>query len=253
MTENKEIVSKLTQIYLNYGIVPISKEDKIKFPTGTKSIKVEAVFDDSKVVYPLTFDPQQNRFFGVKAWYKTHNAKPGDFVVIEPIIPDKRYRFCLKPQIRKISTKKTLQEIKVSKKRGRDISIVGSPINYGGLVYAPISEMGVVFLFGMMFEEMGMIVEEVRTSFPDATIRRFNGRGWTREFVEFEYKSSQYKQHNHPLEGCDIIICWVNDWNESPLEIWELSHLIKLLPRDAIKTKLEKASKYDAKYLRGFS
>jgi len=243
MGKNREIISRLTQVYLNYGIVPISIKQRIEFPRGTKSIKVEAVFDENNVVYPLTFDPLQSRFFGVKGWYKTHNAKPGDFVIIEPVISGKRYRFHLRPQVSphvgRITPKKTLQQIKRSKKIGRDISIVGGPINYGGLIYSPVNELGVVLLFGMVFEELGMIVEEVRGAFPDAVIRRFNGRGWTREFVEFEYKSSQYKQHKHPLEGCDIIVCWLHDWTECPLEICELNSLIRLLPRDTIEKQFK--------------
>ncbi|MCM8794054.1 MAG: hypothetical protein NC898_06320 [Candidatus Omnitrophica bacterium] len=117
--------------------------------------------------------------------------------------------------------------------------MVGKPIHYGGLVYAPINELGIVLLFGMIFEEIGIIVEEIKSGFPDATIRRFNGRGWTKELVEFEYKSSQYKQHRHPINGCDIIVCWDHDWPESPLEVIELSHLIKLLPRDLIEKKVK--------------
>lgn len=235
MAERKEIISRLTQVYLNYGITPVGKDCKAKFPTDIKSIKIEAVFDDNNVVYPLTFDPLQSRFFGLKGWYKTHNAKVGDFVIIEPIIAGKRYRFRIKPQVCQTTTEKILQRIKVSKKQGRDISIVGGPINYGGLVYAPVNEMGVVFLFGMVFEELGMRVEEVRSAFPDATIRRFNGRGWTREFVEFEYKSLQYKQHKHPIHGCDIIVCWIHDWDDCPYEVCVLSDLIKLLPREVIE------------------
>lgn len=240
MEKNKEIISKATLVYLNYGIIPISRKHKMEFPTDTKSIKVEAVFDDNNVIYPLTFDSQQNRFFGVKGWYKANNAKPGDSVIIETIIPGKRYRFRLKPQIHGITPEKMLQQIQMSKKQGRGISLVGGPINYRSLVYAPANEMGVVLLFGMVFEALGMIVEEVRSGFPDATIRRFNGRGWIRESVEFEYKSSHYKQHKHPLNGCDIICCWLHDWSNCPLEICELSRLIKLLPRDTIKEFREK-------------
>lgn len=237
--KNKEIISKLTRVYLNYGIVPIAREYRNEFPVGRESIKVEVVFDDNDVVCPLTFDPQQNRFFGVKGWYKAHNANPGDFILIEPIIPKKRYRFRFKAQIHKLPREIILQQIRTSKKRGRGISIVGEPINYGGLVYAPVNELGVVLLFGMVFEELGMVVEEVRNYFPDATIRRFNGRGWNKEFVEFEYKSSQYKLHKHPLGGCDIIVCWLHDWIDCPLEVCELKSLIRLLPRDTTEKYLQ--------------
>jgi len=240
MTSNKGIISKITQVYLNYGIIPIRQKHKIEFPSGRKSIKIEAVFDNNNVVHPLTFDPLQSRFFGVKGWYKTHNTKPGDLVLIEPVIPGKRYRFHLKPQIPKVTPEVALQQIKLSKKQGRGVSMVGRPINYGGLIYAPINEMGVVLLFGMIFEELGMIVEEIKSEFPDAVIRRFNGRGWTREFVEFEYKSLSYKEHRHPIDTCDIIVCWLHNWLDCPLEVCELTKLIPLLPRDTIEERLIK-------------
>lgn len=224
---------------MNYGIIPVSKKYKSYFPIETKSVKINVSFDDQKIVFPITFDPLQARFFGVKGWYKAHNAKPGDMVIIEPVIPNKYYRIFLKPQEIKITQKEKLEHFWVSKKKGKGVSIVGKPINYGGLVYAPINELGVVLLFGMIFEEMGMIVEEIRSGFPDAVIRRFNGRGWTRENVEFEYKSSQYKQHKHLLSGCDIIVCWIHDWRNCPLEVWELSELIKLLPRDTVDQRLK--------------
>lgn len=238
-TNNNQIVSKLTRVYLNYGIVPISSKYKNQFPKGTKSIKIDVLFDDQKTPFSLTFDPLQSRFFGVKGWYTAHNAKPGDEIIIEHVIPNKLYRFCLKPKTIEGVAKSRLEEVKISKKKGRKISIVGKPINYGGLMYAPINELGVILLFGMIFEEMGMIVEEIRSGFPDAIIRRFNGRGWTRETVEFEYKSMEYKKHNHPLNGCDIIICWIDNWGNCPLEVWELSELIKLLPRDTIDQRLK--------------
>ncbi|MCM8793951.1 MAG: hypothetical protein NC898_05775, partial [Candidatus Omnitrophica bacterium] len=93
--EEKEIKSKITSVYLNYGIVPVSLRHKERFPTGIKSMKLEVLFDDYDIVHPLRFDPQQNRFFGVKGWYKKHGAKPGDYVIIEPVIDRKRYRFRL--------------------------------------------------------------------------------------------------------------------------------------------------------------
>ncbi len=233
-----EIISELTKIYLDYGIIPVGKKPELSLPEGKNSIKIEAVFDGYNKVHTLTYDPRCKRFFGVKGWYRRHSVKPGDFVTIEPVIIGKRYRFrfCPKKHEDILSEEKHLERVRVSKKSGRDISIVGKPIKYGGLVYAPVNEMGVVLLFGMIFEELGMIVEEIRSGFPDVTIRRFNGKGWTREYAEFEYESLNFKQHKHPVDKCDIIICWLHNWKDCPLEVCDMASLIKLLPRD----KLEK-------------
>ena len=236
--KNQKITSKLSQIYLNYGIIPIGEKPELDLPEDKKSIKIEAVFDDYNKIQLLTYDPPHKRFFGVKGWYKTHNAKPGDSIVIEAEVPRKPYpfRFHSQKHDEVLSKEEYLEQIQVSKKSGRGISIVGKPINYSGLIYAPMNELGVVLLFGMIFEELGIIVEEVRSGFPDTTIRRFNGTGWTREYAEFEYESLNFKKHNHSVNECDMIICWSHNWQDCPLEVCEMATLIKLLPRD----KLEK-------------
>src|SRR3990167_7205049 len=46
-------------------------------------------------------------------------------------------------------------------------TIVGDPLNFDGLQYSPINEQGVVFLFGKLHKELGIIVEAIQTGFPD--------------------------------------------------------------------------------------
>lgn len=110
-------------------------------------------------------------------------------------------------------------------------SIVGNLINFRGLVYSPVSEQGVVFLFGKIIEDLNMYIEEIRTAYPDCVGRRYVGRGrWERISIEFEYKSSGFLQHKHDPKQCDIIVCWEHDWEGCPLEVIELKELIKELP-----------------------
>jgi len=114
-------------------------------------------------------------------------------------------------------------------------SIVGDLINFRGLVYSPINEQGVVFLFGKVAEDLNMYVEEIKTGFPDCIGRRFTGRGWERVAIEFEFKSSSFQAHGHDPEDCDIIICWEHDWAGAPVEVIELRETIKELPNTPIK------------------
>ena len=58
----------------------------------------------------------------------------------------------------------------------RESSVVGELINFRGLVYAPINENGVVFLFGKVAEDLHMYLEEIKPGFPDCIARRFAGR-----------------------------------------------------------------------------
>ncbi len=103
-----------------------------------------------------------------------------------------------------------------------DKSVVGDLINFRGLVYAPVNEDGVVFLFGRVVDDLHMYVEEVKPGFPDCIARRYTGKGWERVRIEFEYLSSNFLAHKHDPNGCDIVVCWEHDWKKCPIEVIEL-------------------------------
>ena len=46
-------------------------------------------------------------------------------------------------------------------------SVVGDLINFRGLVYAPMNQNGVIFLFGKVAKDLHMYAEEVKAGFPD--------------------------------------------------------------------------------------
>ena len=109
-------------------------------------------------------------------------------------------------------------------------SVVGALINFRGLVYSPVNENGVIFVFGKVIEDLNMYIEEIKPGFPDCVGRRFTGRGWERVYIEFEYKSSNFVEHGHKSDQCDLIVCWEHDWPDCPLEVIELREVIKSLP-----------------------
>lgn len=109
-------------------------------------------------------------------------------------------------------------------------SIVGDPINYKGLIFGPLNENGVIFLFSKMHESLGIFIEAIQPSFPDAKARRKTRRGWEDVWIEFEYKSSSFKVHGHDPKECDIIVCWEHDWKNCPLEVIELKSVISASP-----------------------
>ena len=114
-------------------------------------------------------------------------------------------------------------------------SIVGKLINFRGLVYSPINEQGVVFLFGRVLDDLNMYIEEVRTAYPDCVARRYTGRGWERVYIEFEYQSSNFLAHKHDPEKCNIVVCWEHDWKECPVEVIELQSVIKELENKSVE------------------
>jgi predicted transport protein len=108
-------------------------------------------------------------------------------------------------------------------------SIVSELINFRGMVYAPQTESGVLYLFGKVAEDLNMYIEELRPEAPDAIARRFTGKGWERLRVEFEQRSSDFKQSGRDAEACDLIVCWEHDWPTCPLEVIELRDRIREL------------------------
>jgi hypothetical protein len=114
-------------------------------------------------------------------------------------------------------------------------SIVGDLINFRGLVYAPMNENGVVFLFGRVADDLNMYIEEIKPGFPDCVGRRFVGKGWERISIEFEFKSSNFVLHGHDTNNCDLIICWEHDWKDCPIEVIELRSEIQELQNIPVK------------------
>ncbi len=105
----------------------------------------------------------------------------------------------------------------------------GEPIEFLGLRHAPLNEQGVVYLFGILSKQLGFIIEAVRTDFPDCEGKRQipgkQGR-WEQVSIEFEYKSSNFKEHGHNPDECDVIVCWENDWKDCPVEVISLKELM---------------------------
>lgn len=108
----------------------------------------------------------------------------------------------------------------------------GNPTNFHALRHEPVNEQGVVFLFGMLAERLGFLVEAVQKGFPDCEAKRQIGpERWQRVSIEFEFESKNFRDHRHPLHGCDIIVCWRHNWDDCPkhIEVLELSSEVKSL------------------------
>lgn len=119
-------------------------------------------------------------------------------------------------------------------KPSRKRSVVGEPIDFRGMRFAPVNEQGVVYLFGMVSQELGFLVESVRVQYPDCEGKRCcdpKNNLWEHIYIEFEFKSSNFLEHGHSIDDCDIIVCWLHDWPDCPIEVLELREAIRILPR----------------------
>jgi HNH endonuclease len=114
----------------------------------------------------------------------------------------------------------------------KDRATYGNPIDFRGLRHEPVNEQGVVLLFGMVAKELGYLVESVQKGFPDCEAKRQIGPDrWQRVNIEFEFESRNFRDHGHPVDGCDVIVCWRHNWAECPkqIEVVELSNVIQSL------------------------
>jgi hypothetical protein len=109
----------------------------------------------------------------------------------------------------------------------------GEPLdNVPGLLNAPLTENGVILAFGMVAERLGFQIRAVRPAFPDCIAMRWiGGASWQEVTIEFEFESRNFRTHRHPPGGCDILVCWVHNWEDCPagLEVIELSEELERL------------------------
>jgi len=113
--------------------------------------------------------------------------------------------------------------------------LYGEPIDFRGLRYAPINELGVVYLFGIVSRDLGFYIEALQQGFPDCEGKYLHDKKkklWAKARVEFEYKASTFKEHGHDPNQCNFIVCWINDWPDCPINVIELrTEILKLSPK----------------------
>jgi hypothetical protein len=111
----------------------------------------------------------------------------------------------------------------------KDRPVMGEPFDRSPMTNAPVNELGVMVLFGMVAARLGLQVESVQGKFPDCQAKRQVAPGkWQHLRIEFEYESKNFLLHGHDPKGCDMIVCWRHNWKECPaeIEVVELSRLI---------------------------
>jgi hypothetical protein len=110
----------------------------------------------------------------------------------------------------------------------KDRPIYGRPMMDMALGLAPTNEMGVVFLFGTVAKDLGYMVVRLQSEFPDCeAYRLIDPERCQLIKAEFEYESRNFLAHGHRIEGCDLLICWKHNWEGCPLEVLELSKVIR--------------------------
>lgn len=106
----------------------------------------------------------------------------------------------------------------------KDRPTFGPPMIQSGMLCGPENENGVLFLFGMLAWRLGFVVKKIQQAFPDmVALRKIDEQTWQEVRIEVEKESRNFLRHGHPINGCDLIVCWVHNWPECPVEVVELS------------------------------
>lgn len=111
-------------------------------------------------------------------------------------------------------------------------TVLGEPIDFRSLRFAPVNQLGVIYMFAMISYELGFLIDSIRTEFPRCEGKRCfdkENNQWENIRIEFEYKSSDFKANGYNENNCDMIVCWTHDWKECALEVLELRTTIEQL------------------------
>ena len=109
-----------------------------------------------------------------------------------------------------------------------DRPIYGLPLLQGPLTFAPTNEAGVLAAFACHARELGFTILRLQAAFPDCeALREVGPNKGQRVLIELEYESRNFLDHMHPIAGCDLIVCWINNWPDCPLEVIELSSVLR--------------------------
>ncbi len=87
--------------------------------------------------------------------------------------------------------------------------VFGDKVEFKSLSCAPVNELGVVYLFGVLHDIFDFKIESIQAGFPDCIARRRIGPNrWEEVRIEFEYDSRSFMAHGHDPTGVNVIVCW---------------------------------------------
>jgi hypothetical protein len=169
-------------------------------PTEGHYVDFKSLLSNSGVKFDLFPDKKKWPF---KIWH--HYIYPitdHDYQAIANAIKSKRYEVGL-PKAGTISER------------------LGAAFKTIDLLFEPIDEMGVVYLFAKYHAEIGFpYIIRLRQKFPDVIAIDDKGE---RVHLELEYRASNFAQHGHDPKQCQYCVCWENDWEYHPKQLTIIS------------------------------
>ena len=107
--------------------------------------------------------------------------------------------------------------------------VFGDKISFKSLSCAPVNELGVVYLFGVLYDTFDLKIESIQAGFPGCIARRkIKQNRWEEVRIEFEFESKSFEAHGHDPNRADMIVCWKHNWKDCPvhMEVIELSSVL---------------------------
>ena len=105
-------------------------------------------------------------------------------------------------------------------------SAKGKPLDFRGIKFAPIDTRGVIFIFGLVCEELNFVVESFgldRYCFSGKRNRSAKEEKWEAVNLGFALNSLDLKKNERLTKNCELLVCWENGWKDCPVEVLELS------------------------------
>jgi hypothetical protein len=211
-----EVLEKLDHVVSQHGI-----------PTWTQIKRGGMTEKTVKRLFHKTDDPKRDFIKSYSEWLKKNKPDSEKLPLVENWLKGEG-KLNVSPVPKDVKSKRKLH---VSAKSGG--RIYGETLAFRNMMYEPTEEEGVVLLFGMVSGELGYTIEGAWQSFPDCVAKRIVSSKGRKEPVriEFQYKSRDFLTDGHDPNGCDVIVCWEDNWGKDcPLEVLELRQAIKELP-----------------------
>ncbi|HYX52294.1 MAG TPA: hypothetical protein VE783_02515, partial [Candidatus Limnocylindrales bacterium] len=80
-----------------------------------------------------------------------------------------------------------------------------------------------------MAVQLGFLVLRVQKGFPDVeALRQVSKDHSELQKIEVEFLSRNFLDHGHDPKKCDLIVCWINNWPDCPVEVMELSKMVEM-------------------------
>ncbi|MEN8222316.1 MAG: hypothetical protein ABFR36_03570 [Acidobacteriota bacterium] len=119
---------------------------------------------------------------------------------------------------------KTVKPIGNKKDQGK-----AEKLNFRGIKYAPVDTRGVIYIFGLVSEELSYIVESFgkdKFCFSGKRNLSLEKEKWEPVNFSFTLNSSDLESSGRLSKNCELLVCWKHDWKECPVEVLELSSVL---------------------------